>query len=145
MSLTNDELENLIRASAAELEVKIAAISGGRGNSVKLQEDVSKLTKNMAALNATYSDLSQDIKTRPQLSDLSRLNKELSAIIKDNNTIIKDLEQKLAMIYLPSETRFYLEDNEVADFKSNFSRLNAMMAKFDTLYKNLVAYSAIQK
>lgn len=75
-------------------------------------------------------------------SDLTRSESILKDLIKDTNSIVSLLEQKLSKVLLPTDTRYYLEAGEVEDFQSNFQQLKAMMVQFQRLYKNLVAYSS---
>lgn len=145
MSLTNDQLEVLINEKYSELDTRMTTLQGGRLSSRQIQMELEKLSQTVRGISSLLAELNQDIKSRPMLSDLNLTYSELSKLIKDNASIIRDLETKLAKIILPDQTKYYLEEGEVADFKSNFARLNAMMAKFEKLYSNLVAYTAITK
>jgi len=143
MSLTNDQLEVLLNQKYSELDTRMTTLQGGRLTPKQLQAELEKQGQLISSISKVIAELNQDVKSRPMISDLNTMYRELSKLIKDNSTIVRDLETKLAKIILPDQTKYYLEEGEVSDFKSNFSRLNAMMAKFEKLYSNLVAYSAL--
>ena len=110
-------------------------------NNEQLTIEVQQLKSQVQTLQGMIAELKQDVSSRTRLSDLSRASLELDSQIKGNSELIGKIEQQLAKISLPDDTRYYLTDTEVADFRSNFNKLLAMMASFDQLYKNLVAYS----
>lgn len=108
----------------------------------QLDTELQQLKTIVQGLANKITELQQDINARPMRSDLSRSELNLDAKIKSNSELIGKIEQKLNQISLPSDTRYYLSQTEIADFRSNFNKLLAMMASFDALYKNIVAYSA---
>ncbi len=107
----------------------------------QLTIELQQLKTQVITIQSMLAELKQDVNSRTRLSDLSRMSQDLDDQIKGNSELISNIEQKLAKISLPDDTRYYLEETEVADFRSNFNKLLAMMASFDQLYKNLVAYS----
>lgn len=118
--------------------------SGGVG--VKTNE---QLTNELRAVRDLYNglvtkinDLQTNVDSRPKLSDLARSESTLTEMITNNSTDISTLENKLSKIILPEDPRYYLTQNEVTNFQSNLSKLLAMMASFEQLYRNLVAYSS---
>lgn len=102
---------------------------------------INKLEKSNSAILATLTKMQNDIDSRIHLSELQKSSEELKILIRDNSKLIVDLQRKLSKVLLPEETRYFLEDGDVASFKSNFSQLKAMMSRFENLYNNLVAYS----
>jgi len=111
-------------------------------NNEQLTIELQQLKTQVNTLQSMIAEMKQDINSRTRLSDLSRMSQDLNDQIKGNSELISTIEQKLAKIALPDETRYYLTETEVSDFRSNFNKLLAMMTSFDQLYKNLVAYSA---
>lgn len=63
-------------------------------------------------------------------------------IINSNSQLINDLEQKLLTIAIPSDTRYYLSNTEIEDFRNNYRKLIAMGADAERLYQSLVSYTA---
>lgn len=108
----------------------------------QLDTELQQLKNVVQGLSNMISELTQNVNSRPQRSDLVRSEMALDVKIKSNAELISKLEQKLEKINLPTDTRYYLDTSEISDFRSNFNKLLAMMASFDTLYKNLVAYNA---
>ena len=108
----------------------------------QIEAKLIMLERNIADIQNTLSIMDKDIKTRTVLSDLTSVSTELQVLIRDNANAIVDIERRLATIVLPEETQYYLEAGDVETFKSNFSKLKAMMARFEKLYNNLVAYTS---
>ena len=107
----------------------------------QLEEKLNALLTKVDGLYSIYGTLQQDTNSRVRLSDLTTSEDNMTTILNSQGQSIADIEKKLAKILLPEDTRYYLEEGEVGDFKSNFAKLKAMLAKFEALYKNLVAYS----
>lgn len=103
---------------------------------------LEQIEKSLAGIMSILSQMQEDINSRVKLSDVSSIQQEIEAKVRTNAQDISSLQLKLAKVLLPEETRFYLDEGEVSDYQSNFAKLRAMMAKFDILYKNLVAYQA---
>lgn len=64
----------------------------------------------------------------------------LRNLISNINNNINLLNEKLSIISIPQETRYYLEENELLNFRNNTQKLTAMIADVEELYKNIVAY-----
>lgn len=116
-------------------------MAGAKTNE-QLTNELKVLRTKVEALQDLLAELKQDINSRPQLSDIARSEASLNGKINDNAELINDLETRLSTVIVPEDTRYYLSQSEVADFRSNFAKLLAMISTFDALYKNLVAYSA---
>lgn len=110
----------------------------------QIEEKLKSLETSIKTLSSMDSMMMKFINERIKLSDLVRSEESMKILINDSNIIIRRLEEQLAMISTPEQTRFYLEKSEVENFRSNFNQLLAMMAQFEELYKNLVAYSAVK-
>ena len=108
----------------------------------QIQTKLNSLEKSIINLQNSVALLQDDIISRTRVSDLVSVKTELLNIITGNAKIASDLEIRLAKVLLPEETRFYLEEGEVEAFKSNFSKLKAMLSRFEQLYNNLVAYTS---
>lgn len=108
----------------------------------QIQIKLNTLEKDISDIKNALSMMQDDIRSRLHLSELQVASNELRSLITDNSNLIVDIETRLAKILLPEETQYYLEEGDVEAFKSNFSKLKAMMARFERLYNNLVAYSA---
>lgn len=53
---------------------------------------------------------------------------ELQRTIDDMETSILELETKMQKISLPTDTRYYLEESEITDFRNHFRQLRVMMS-----------------
>lgn len=110
-------------------------------NNDQLVEKVNNLSSKIDSVVKALNIMQKDINSRVRLSDLSSTETEFKSVLNSQGTTIVDIEKKLSKITLPEETRYYLTETEVGSFKSDFSKLKAMLAKFETLYKNLVSFS----
>jgi Mg2+ and Co2+ transporter CorA len=108
----------------------------------QIQIKFNSLEKDISEIQNALSQMQDDIRSRLHLSELQVATNELRALISDNSDLIVDIEKRIAKVLLPEETQYYLEEGDVESFKSNFSKLKAMMARFERLYNNLVAYQA---
>jgi len=64
-------------------------------------------------------------------STLQTSLKDITDSITDMNKSISTIEDKLQRITLPSETRYYLQESEITDFRTHFRQLRAMMSELD--------------
>lgn len=106
----------------------------------QLETKINNLTNNYTAVKDQLNKITTNLNTKIDNSDLLRNIEELRGLINDCNTSISTLENKLAKIILPEETRYYLKEGEVSSFQSNFNTLRAMMSHLDQLTKNIIAY-----
>lgn len=74
------------------------------------------------------------------LSDLGLSENRTKQLIADNSEQITKNQEKLSLVSLPEDTRYYLEESEIEDFRSNFQKLVAMMTDVQNLYDSMVAY-----
>lgn len=107
----------------------------------QISAKLNAMESQISDLQDTIATMQDDIDSRLQLSELQTTSLELQELIRDNANAINSLQRRLAKILLPDETRYYLEAGDVETFKSNFSKLKAMMSKFEQLYNNLVSYA----
>lgn len=108
----------------------------------QLTIELRQLRIQFDAIVSQFSELQQNVNSRPQLSDLARSEANLKSSIDGNAEMINKIERQLGKVILPEDTRYYLSESEISDFRSNFSKLLAMMAQFESLYNNLVAYQS---
>ena len=106
-----------------------------------LEKRLQNLEIQMKGLGTKLERLAAEVVGKASSGDLNRVEYILRDLITDHSTLITNIEKQLATVILPEETRFYLKENEVADFQANYNQLRAMMVSFEKLYKNLVAYS----
>ena len=64
-------------------------------------------------------------------SSLQSSISELQSNIDDINTTLVTIETQLQKITLPSDTRYYLEESEITDFRNHFRQLRTMMGELD--------------
>jgi len=103
---------------------------------------LNSLEKDLNVLYTLYQNLKSDTDNNVKTSDLATSEASILSQVQDANKLINNLENRLSQISTPSETRYYLEEAEVENFRSNFNKLLAMMSEFQSLYNSLVAFSA---
>lgn len=111
-------------------------------NNPELTNQLEIIKKDIASLQTQVKNLEKLYGAAITTSELGLTEKTLKTLINNNGELINELQQKLALVILPNDTRFFLEKSEVEDFRSNFQKLTAMMADVEQLYKDMVAYLA---
>lgn len=101
---------------------------------------LNAVEKLLSTTQYQIGELNKAVNIRTRLSDLKNSEDNLMTHINSLKSLTTALEQKLTLIKLPEETKYFLEQAEVENFRSNFNALTAMMASFDTLYSSLVSY-----
>lgn len=108
---------------------------------VTLNNRINSVESQIRGLMVLQKNLEQAVVSKPNLSDLKKSEDNLRSSMNKMSDDISALERRLSKVLLPSETRYYLEEKEVESFRSNFSQLRAMIAKFEQQYNALVAYA----
>jgi len=107
-----------------------------------LLERVNSISKLVSGMQLQIQELQKSVDNRTRISDLRYSENNIMTHVNALKTLTTNLEQRMATIKLPEETRYYLEQSEVDSFRSNFSKLMAMMSEFERLYTSLVAYAS---
>lgn len=113
------------------------------GNPI-LDSELSKFNKAIVEINKRIDSLQLMFSKTVYISDLRILQRELNDKIQSNNTLVATLESKLNMIKTPEETRYYLEESEVSDFRNNFTKLLTMIADVNDTFTQLSTYMSSQ-
>ena len=142
VDLTNmlDYLQSEINDLTSKYNGVARSVSRNPGNQL-LNTRLSNLETVIQGVTTMTKNLTENTNSRPTLADLKRSESSLQELIKKNSDAIQGCEVRLSKVLLPEETRYYLETGEIDEFKATFAKLKAMMAKFETLYKNMVAYT----
>lgn len=111
-------------------------------NNPDLSNQLELIKTDIATLKRQVANLEKLYGAAITTTELGLTEKTLKTLINNNGELINELQQKLALVILPDDTRFFLEKSEVEDFRSNFQKLAAMMADVEQLYKDMVAYLA---
>jgi len=107
-----------------------------------LSNKIRAMDADIKALTKRVADLENILGMSVSLSHLKTSEEATKVLINSNAQNIRDIEEKLSKITLPDDTRYYLEESEVQDFRSNFQKLNALMVDVRNLYDQMVAYLA---
>jgi len=102
---------------------------------VTLQASIKNIERRLGVIE-------NKIRALASSSEIGVSEARLKSLIGDNSTLINRLNEKIGTINIPEETRWYLENSEVEDFRANFAKLRAMIADVEALYQNVVAYTA---
>ena len=98
-----------------------------------IEKDIKIIQENIKNLQHLYGSCLSS-------SQLRLSEENIKSLIRDNSTLITNIQEKLKTVMIPEETRYYLKESEVTDFRSNFQKLLVMMSDIDDLYKNIVAH-----
>lgn len=103
---------------------------------------IKSLEKTIGAISNRLDNIDKVLNLTVNISDLLKSEVTLKELIKQTNESISKIEQKLSKVSLPDDTRYYLNQDEIANFRCTIQQLSAMMSSFEQLYKNLVAFSS---
>jgi len=103
---------------------------------------INVLEKNVSDINVAINKIISLLNSYVKTSDLVKSENSLLDDIKDLKTSISKLENKLSMIVLPNDTKYYLKQDEIQNFRNTVQQITAMMTSMEQLYTNVVAYTA---
>lgn len=107
-----------------------------------LTNQLTRIEKEIDKIKARITNLENLFGGSVSTSQLNLTDHRLRGLIQSNSALITDIQEKISMIYLPDETRYYLKESEIDDFRANFQKLAAMISDVEQLYDSLVAYVA---
>lgn len=96
-----------------------------------LENQVMSLGRAMAGLDSRISTIEKGQAIFVSKADLQVVADSLQNNIDALGRQVAAVETKLTMISLPDDTRYYLKDSEVTDFRNNFRQLRAMMIELE--------------
>lgn len=106
---------------------------------------IQSLNNKITVMNSTLIGLLERIKILEINSAIfitsSELKSEITSLedkVADINTSINTLETKLQRIILPADTRYYLKESEITDFRNHFRQLRAFMSEIDNTRTALI-------
>lgn len=100
-------------------------------NEIALENSIKTLSKQIKGLESRIKTLETNIKAYVLKSDLSSGTADLRDSVDSLNAAVQDIETKLQKIVLPEDTRLYLQESEVADFRAHFRQLRALAAEVE--------------
>ena len=93
-------------------------------------------------LSGRITPLESNSGTYISYSSLQSSISELQSNIDSINNTITGIESQLNKITLPSDTRYYLEESEITDFRNHFRQLRAMMSDLEKSRQAFIRLSA---
>jgi len=109
-------------------------------NNQDIYNKIISLEQSIKALNGRMDYLQSEMAKYATQGQLKISEANTKNIINSNSQAITLLEEKLNMIVLPDQTKYFLSANEINDFKSNYQSLIAMMTDAERLYQSLITY-----
>ncbi len=106
----------------------------------QLENTLKNMQLDIKTVQAQVQNLQNLFGNSVSLSQLKLSENRMRQLIADNSGLITNLEEKLSLVSLPDETKYFLKESEIEDFRSNFQKLAAMIADVNELYVSMVAY-----
>lgn len=103
---------------------------------------LANLQADIKVINRRLGVIEDKLRAAASTSEIGTSEARTNSLINDHAILINKLEAKLGTVQVPDDTRWYLENSEIEDFRANFAKLKAMVADVDSLYQNIVAYTA---
>jgi len=107
---------------------------------VELSNRIAKLEQSMSSLNTRMTLLESEMRKYATHGQLKTSEANTKNLINQNSILINDIQKQLTTVVIPSDTRYYLTTTEIAEFRSNYQTLIAMMTDTEKLYRSLVSY-----
>lgn len=96
-----------------------------------LYNQIESLKKVMAGVSDRTSALETISGIYITQASLQTSMRDMNDKLNSMNSSINDIEVKLQKISLPDNTRYYLEESEIVDFRTNFKQLRVMMTELE--------------
>ena len=109
------------------------------------QAYVNKLNSfelSLKELTIRVSKIEKDLENYVTQKSVQVYLQDTNNAVEDNSKAIRDLQIQVENIVLPDDTRYYLDQSEVEEFRKNYKIILSMIADIDEKYKALVAYTA---
>lgn len=103
-----------------------------------LDNDIKATQKQVNTLQDSLIKVIDKLTIYVTKAELASSISEIDQRISDFNTALTEVETKLQNILLPTDTRFFLQESEVTDFRNNFKILRAMMAELENTRKAFI-------
>lgn len=99
---------------------------------------MQSLYNSIESLKTSINSLSSRVSTLENISGIyvtqstqDTAIRTVNDTISDLNKAIGDIENKLKKITLPEDTKYYLEESEISNFRKNFRQLRVMMTEVE--------------
>lgn len=107
----------------------------------ELESRVKELENKVKKLSSLLGKTVASLDNASAKTDLVRSETNITGMMNSLSSKVEILENKLTQVQLPEQTKWYLSQNEIENFRSSFAQLKAIMAEFRSLYTGLVSYS----
>ena len=99
---------------------------------------MQSLYNSIESLKTSINSLSSRVNTLENISGIyvtqstqDMAIRQVNDTISDLNKSIGDIENRLKKITLPEDTRYYLDESEITNFRKNFRQLRIMMTEVE--------------
>ncbi|HLD91313.1 MAG TPA: hypothetical protein VI911_09910 [Patescibacteria group bacterium] len=110
--------------------------------SESLYNSIEQLKRTINGLATRISDLETTTGIYVTQSTMQTSLEDVNSSITDMNVIVNNLETKLQKISLPGNTRYYLDQSEITDFRNHFRQLRSMMSELEKSRQAFIRLSA---
>jgi predicted nucleic acid-binding Zn-ribbon protein len=96
------------------------------------------LKKSVSGIESRVKVVEDKFAAYVSTSELNTESRRLEALIQDANDTIETIETKLQKIELPADTRYYLEEAEITDFRNHFRQLRVFFSEVENSRKAMI-------
>ena len=111
-------------------------------DNTELTNRVVKLEQQMKAVLADIELLKVEMNKYATQGQVKTSEANTKNIINQNSILINDIQQQLQTIVIPDDTKYYLKNSEIEEFRSNYTRLIALVTDAEKLHQSIIAYVA---
>jgi predicted nucleic acid-binding Zn-ribbon protein len=92
----------------------------------------------LTGLENRIQDMEDQLSVYVTSSDLQSYLNDINSTMNDYNDALSDLENRLAKVVLPTDTRYFLTESEITDFRDNFRKLRIMMSEVEKSRQSMI-------
>ena len=97
----------------------------------KIEEKSNQHTNSINTINKTFAIIARksDVET-----EAARLRGEISQL----SSVITSISDKLSKVYLPNESKYYLDETELQNMRKKIGQMNSMLIRLQNLEKTIL-------
>jgi len=107
-----------------------------------LQNSINSIRKDDEALLSRIKVIEDRLEVFATRSELLTEVNRINTSLEEFNCALIKVEERLKKIILPEETRFFLQESEITDFRNHFRQLRTFMAELERSRQAFIRLSA---
>jgi len=102
-------------------------------------QDYIRLDSKIAVLTKRIGDLETKISSLQTVSDADAREAAIRSLMDEFETDMQDLSNKLAVVQLPDETKYFLSEAEINFIKTTIKEIKTLKAEVDQVLQTVIS------